>query len=254
MVALPDHRARRPAHARSDAAPRAPADAERARARPLTVQLLILVVSIGLADSLNPATVGPALFLATTRRARLQVAGFAAGVFAVNFVGGALIALGPGQLLLALVPKVDATAKHVIEVVVGVVMVAAGALLVAQRERLRRRKMSPPKGRRRGGLALGAAIGAIELPTAFPYFAAIAAIVGSDAHLLGELVLLAAFNLAFLAPVLAIMAVLAVAGERADRMLTRLGRGLERHWPVIVGGLLIAAGLGAIGLGAARLR
>ena len=182
------------------------------------------------------------------------MAGFAAGVFAVNFAGGALIALGPGQLLLALVPKVDTTAKHVIEVVAGVVMLAIGGVLIATRERLRRRKLSPPKGKRRGGIALGAAITAIELPTALPYFAAIAAIVGSDARLLSELMLLAAFNVAFLTPVLAILAVLAIAGERAEPTLARLGDMLERRWPVVVGGLLLAAGAGAVWVGATGLR
>jgi cytochrome c biogenesis protein CcdA len=215
----------------------------------VSVQLLLLVVSIGLADSLNPATVGPALVLATTRHARLQLAQFAAAVFAVNFAGGAVIALGPGQLLLALLPRPGAPAKHRLELLAGAIMIAAGVLLIVSRERLRRREAPATQRSSRSGLALGAAITAVELPTAFPYFAAIAAIVGSDANVVEQLVLLAVFNVAFLAPVLVILAVLTAAGERAAPLLARLARSLQRNWPVIVGALLLVAGVWAVVVG-----
>jgi cytochrome c biogenesis protein CcdA len=215
----------------------------------VSAQLLLLVVSIGLADSLNPGTVGPALFFATRRHARLQVAEFAAGVFAVNFVGGALIALGPGRLLFSLLPHPGAAAKHRLELIAGGVMIVVGIVLIASRARLRERKPPQPAKKGRSGLALGAAITAVELPTAFPYFAAIAAIVGSDANVPEELLLLALFNVAFLAPVLAILAVLAVAGERAEPLLDRLGDALQRHWPTIVGVLLIIVGVWAATIG-----
>ena len=53
------------------------------------VRLVGIVISIGLADSLNPTTIAPALYLATGERARGRVAEFTAGVFAVYFLGGA---------------------------------------------------------------------------------------------------------------------------------------------------------------------
>jgi hypothetical protein len=64
------------------------------------LRLVGLVVSIGLADSINPTTVGPALFLAGGERGRRRVAEFTCAVFAVNLLGGAAIALGPGQIVL----------------------------------------------------------------------------------------------------------------------------------------------------------
>jgi cytochrome c biogenesis protein CcdA len=219
----------------------------------VSAQLVILVVSIGLADSLNPGTIAPALFLATTARPRIQVAAFAAGVFAVNMVGGALIALGPGQLLLSVLPKPHPTAKHVIEAAAGAALLVAAGVVVAQRKRLRQRKLAPRATGKRSGFILGAAITAVELPTALPYFAAIAAIVGSDAKVPSEILLLALFNLAFLAPVWAILVVLWIARGHAEPLLARLGDGLERHWPTWVGVLLAAVGLAALGLGVAGL-
>jgi cytochrome c biogenesis protein CcdA len=215
----------------------------------VSVQLTILIISIGLADSLNPATVAPALFLATRPHPRVQVAEFCLAVFTLNMAAGLFIALGPGHLLLALLPRFGATVKHLIEVIVGAAMLVLAGLLIAHRDRLVRRRPAPPTERRRSGLALGVGITAVELPTAFPYFAAIAAIIASDANVPGEALLLALFNVAFLSPVLVILLVLFIAGQRADEVLGRLGREFERRWPVIVGGVLIAAGAAAVAFG-----
>src|SRR5947209_19343398 len=99
-------------------------------------RLVGLVVSIGLADSLNPTTIVPALYLAAGERPRRCVVQFALGVFAVYLLGGALIALGPGQLLLSVVPKPDAEARHLIEIGVGAAMLLATAIVWRYRERL----------------------------------------------------------------------------------------------------------------------
>ena len=142
------------------------------------LRLLGIVISIGLADSLNPSTVAPALLLASGERPRENVSQFTAGVFLVYFLGGAAIALGPGELILSLVPNPDQDAKAVLEVVVGVAIFIAGVLLWYHRRRLSQELPDVNPGGRASGL-LGATITAIELPTAFPYFGAIAAIVGS---------------------------------------------------------------------------
>ena len=68
------------------------------------LRLIGLVISIGIADSLNPTTIAPALYLATAEHARGRVIEFTPGVFGVYLVGGLIIALGPGQLLLAAGP------------------------------------------------------------------------------------------------------------------------------------------------------
>ncbi len=68
------------------------------------VHLLSLVLLIGVIDSLNPATVAPALYLAGGHSPHRGLLGFIAGVFTVNLAGGILLALGPGQAILALAP------------------------------------------------------------------------------------------------------------------------------------------------------
>ncbi len=68
------------------------------------LRVLALVISIGLADSLNPTTIAPALYLAGGPAPRRDVGAFTAAVFFVYLLGGAAIALGIGQLVLSLVP------------------------------------------------------------------------------------------------------------------------------------------------------
>ena len=81
-----------------------------------------VAISVGLADSLNPSTVGPALYIATGRQRVWRVTQFTIGVFSVSFVGGIVLTIGPGRLLLGLVPHPQGTVRHVIELVAGVVL------------------------------------------------------------------------------------------------------------------------------------
>jgi cytochrome c biogenesis protein CcdA len=213
------------------------------------LRLIGLVVSIGLADSLNPTTLAPALYLASGEHARPRLIQFTLGVLVVYFVGGALIALGPGQLLLSLVPKPDAEDRHVLEVVVGVAMVVAAALLWQRRERLAQRRMPTAKAQGKSSAILGATITAVELPTAFPYFAAIAAIVGLDAATGVQLGLVCLFNVIFLAPLLAIATIVRFSPRVRDSVIGPASIWINRHWPLvfavvmaIIGAVLLATG------------
>jgi cytochrome c biogenesis protein CcdA len=222
------------------------------------LRLIGLVVSIGIADSLNPSTIAPALYLSTVDNARGRLAEFTAAVFAVYFVGGVAIALGPGQLLLSLVPHPGHRLSYILELVAGVAMLTAAAFLWSYRDRLGHRQ--PPvreRAEKRSSALLGATITAVELPTAFPYFAAIAAIVGSDVDIFRQVMLLILFNVCFIAPLLGIMGILTFAGENAQRVLTSVRRRLEANWPQIVATLALIAGvvvtfLGITGLGSLR--
>ena len=219
------------------------------------LRLIGLAVSIGLADSLNPTTIAPALYLASGERgrARRNVAEFTLAVFAVFLIGGAVIALGPGQLLLALIPKPGREARLVLETVVGAALIAASLVLWLNRGRLAERKLPQPNPKGRSSAILGVTISAIELPTAFPYFAVIAAIVGSGIDPARQLLVLLIFNLCFVAPLLGILATLTFAGPHADRLLA-IGRNfLQRNWPLLLSGLLFLAGLFVVLLGVTGL-
>ncbi len=216
-------------------------------------RLIGLVVSIGIADSLNPTTIAPALYLASGERARGQVTEFTLGVFVVYLLGGAAILLGPGQLILSLVPKPDAEDRHVLEVIAGAVMIASAGVLWYHRERLADRELPDIGAENRSSAILGATITAVELPTAFPYFAVIAALVGSGLGTAHQLVLLVVFNICFVLPLIGIVGTLTFAGEHAERMLSAGRRFLQRHWPKVLAGLMLLAGLFVVLLGVTAL-
>ena len=217
------------------------------------LRLVGIVMSIGLADSLNPTTIAPALYLATGERARDRVAEFTAAVFAVYFLGGAAIAVGAGQLIRPLLPHPHHHITNIIEIAAGAAMIAAAAMLWHHRARLRRREPPDFDPRGKSSWVLGASITAVELPTAFPYFAAIAAIVGADLDAGPDLVLLLLFNICFIAPLLAILGVLTFAGERSEQVLCDARSFLQRHWPSVLAGLALAAGLFVVLLGVTGL-
>lgn len=210
------------------------------------------VAAVGLVDSLNPATIAPGLLLAT--RGARRVAEFAAAFFCVNLAGGLALALGPGRLAAEAMPSPGAGLVHLGELGLGIGLAAAALAAWLARERLRER--APALRRpvaRRGAGALGAAIAAAELPTAFPYFAVISLAAASGAGIAAQAGLLALFNLAFLAPLLALLAVLAAAGERGEAALLRARSALARRGHAILVALLAAASAALIAAGAIGL-
>ncbi len=213
------------------------------------LRLMGIAISIGLADSLNPSTIGPALYLAAGERPRQTVTRFTVGVFLVYLGGGLLIALGPGQLILSLVPRPSRTVRQWLEVIAGAAMIIAGTLLWRHRERLAARDPPATSADGRSSALLGAGITAVELPTAFPYFAAIAAIVGSGLGIAKQVFLLLLFNVCFVLPLAAIAATLWIFGEGAEARLARARDFLQRHWPRMLAVIALLAGAFVIALG-----
>jgi len=212
-----------------------------------------VVISVGLADSLNPSTVGAALYLATVRQRIWRVTQFTIGVFSVNLAAGIVLTIGPGRFLIGLVPHPQGTVRHVIELIAGVVLLGVAVALWIGRRSLARRELPMRSGGGGSAFILGASIAAVELPTAAPYFAVIAGIVASEASVLQDFVLLTLYNVAFVVPLLTIIAVLLFAGERAEGLLQKGGSWLQRRWPVVLAGLLLFVGsvltvLGGVGL------
>jgi cytochrome c biogenesis protein CcdA len=220
------------------------------------LRLIGIMISIGLADSLNPTTLAPALVLATGEdgTGRHDVSRFLLGVFVVYLLGGLLIALGPGELILDLVPKPRPKTEQILEVIAGAVLLAAGGLLWRHRAALAEKELMTIGGsKRRPALILGMTITAVELPTAFPYFAAIAALVGSGQSIIHQILLLVIYNVCFVLPIIAIYATLALAGERAEIYLGRGRATLQRHWPLLLALVALIAGAFTIYLGATGL-
>lgn len=217
------------------------------------LKILGLVATIALADSLNPSTVGPALYIASGDRARRAVLEFTLAVFVVHFAGGAFLVLGPGHLLLSLVDKLARTTREALELAAGVALLCAGMLMWGQRRRLARKDPPTPTPKRKSSLLLGATIAAVELPTAFPYLAAITAILASRAGTPGQIALLGVYNLGFTLPLFAVLLILLLGGRHAEERLAHVRVATEGRWPHVFAMLLLLLGLAVTGLAGAAL-
>jgi cytochrome c biogenesis protein CcdA len=215
--------------------------------------LVALAVSVGLADSLNPSTIAPALYLATGIDASRRLLHFTLGVFTVYLAGGIVLVLGPGHALLSVVARPGRRETHLIELVLGGVALAVAVVLWLRRERVARRVLAHERRIAGSSFVLGAAITSVELPTAFPYFAVVAAVVGSDQSLTRQLVLIVIFNAAFIVPLATIVALRSLVGPGAERPLASVRARLDRHTGALVAAVtaVLAAALllvGAVGV------
>jgi cytochrome c biogenesis protein CcdA len=218
-------------------------------------RLLLVVLSIGFADSANPTTVGPALYLATTKRPTRSLAGFILGVFVVFFAGGLVLLLGPGRFLVAKLPHPSSTTIHWLELGGGIALLVVAFVLWRARDRMDRHLRSHETRIGGSSILLGGGIMLVELPTAVPYFAAIAAVADSRQSIATQIALLFLFNVAFIAPLLVILVVVQLAGQRGARALERAHAYLHRRAPVLILAAVLCIAvvllvLGAVGLAA----
>jgi cytochrome c biogenesis protein CcdA len=209
--------------------------------------LTLLVASIALADSLNPSTMVPALWMASTPRAHLI--GFSAGVFAIYLAGGLVLVFGPGPALISALHHLQGTVEHSIEALAGVVVLALAFGLWRSRHSQRAARLPQPGSTGRSAFTLGAGIMAVELPTAFMYFGAISAILASHPAPPAEVSLLVAYNALFVAPLLAIAAIRRLAGDRAERWLASGWERLLGFGQLLLAGLTGSAGVALVLIG-----
>jgi cytochrome c biogenesis protein CcdA len=215
--------------------------------------ITLLVASLALADSVNPVTIAVAVYLSATPDPVRRLAGFAVGVFVVYLAGGAVLVLGPGELLRTAVHGVHSRGFDGVSIVLGMVIIAVAGVIWARRGQFVGRDLSASVPRPGSALALGAVVTAVDLPTAFPYFAAIAAIVGSDVGLVGQLALLVMFNALYVLPVGGILLLRLLTGERSAALLARAAGLIERFAPFVLVGLALALGVGLVVRGASGL-
>jgi len=212
--------------------------------------LAILVLSVAAIDSLNPSTIAPAAVLALGGRPARRVGLFTLGVFAASTAGGLFLLFAVGQSVVARFAHPSRHTQHVLEVAVGVALMVVAGLLWLLRDRLRAHLSREPTGGGRSALMLGAGIMAIELPTAFPYFAAILATLGAVHGAVQQTVFIVLYNVVFVAPLLALTLLVALTGHRYRDRIGRVSTLIRTRGPDLLppGIAIIGAALVIIGL------
>jgi hypothetical protein len=217
-------------------------------------KLALAVIAIALPDCINPSLIGGEVLVATGTEPRRRTAMFTLAAWAVTFVFGLIFALGLGDLILSLVPKPGPTLKYALITGAGGALTVGGAILWVKRRTLVR---SDPAGGQammsRAPALVGASIAGVELLTAFPYFAAIAMIVGSGVSAPEKVALIVLYCVVYTLPLIAIAVVFAVMGQRAEAVVRPIGDWLFTHWPAIVAPLTAAVGIALVGFGIVEL-
>ncbi len=162
----------------------------------MTVASLVLLAAI---DSINPSAIVVTLYLLTRSEASVQVAVYIVTIFLTYFAVGLLMILG----IDAFVPSIGALLSSPVGLVgqglVGLTLLAYS--LTAFPNRTSATPVTPPSARTYAGLALlGVTVTAMELPTALPYFGAIAVITSADLPPRQWAPLLGMYNAIFVLP------------------------------------------------------
>jgi cytochrome c biogenesis protein CcdA len=197
--------------------------------------LALAVIAIAAPDSLNPSLIVAAVFLTLGAHPIRRSLVFTITAFVVTLAGGLAIALGLGDLILSLLPKLSRTAKYDVITAVGVLVMCGGAVIWWRREALASEPSHAHQDPAQGGSAvlLGAGIAGVELLTAFPYFAAIAMVLGSSVSPPGKVFLLVLYNVIYVLPLIAIVVVRAIMGQKGSETLVPVSEWIEMHWPVV---------------------
>jgi len=214
---------------------------------------LILVASLGLADSINPVTILVAAYLGVGADPRPRLAGFAAGVFGIYLLGGLVLLFGPGELLHTALRGPKGRGFDVATLVVGGIVIVAAVVLWLRRASWAHPELPARMLRPGSALALGAVVTAIDLPTAFPYFAAIAAIVSAGVSRAEEIILLVVFNALYVLPLVLLLVAQIVLGARFELTIIRVRSLLDRIGATVLVGLTLAVGVVLVVKGATGL-
>jgi hypothetical protein len=209
--------------------------------------LALAVVAIAAPDSLNPSLIVAAVYLALGAHPVRKTLVFTITAFVVTLAGGLAIAVGLGDLILSLLPKLSHTVKYDVITAVGILVMCGGAVIWWRRESLAESAPDPSREHPSGDgspILLGAGIAGVELLTAFPYFAAIAMVLGASVSGPEKLFLLVLYNLVYVLPLVGVVVVRGFMGEKGAELLVPISNWIQIHWPAVVAPLAGAVGAG----------
>ncbi len=179
-----------------------------------------------------------------------------AGIFVTYLVCGLLVLFGLQSVFDAInayalkVWQDPNTEELVFQILIGFVLLVLGLRIARARGQQTEEKALTAMTARQAFLA-GAGMTLVGLPGAVPYLAAIDLILRSDQTTRQEVMVLVVYNIVFIAPLAAIVALRLVLGERSQRLLHNI-RGFFDRWGqrlivslmLVLGALLIMDGVG----------
>ncbi|MCW4029281.1 MAG: GAP family protein [Candidatus Bathyarchaeota archaeon] len=210
------------------------------------IELLATLISLALVDCLNPATIATQAFLLIgTEKPKARAITHAIGVYVAYFMIGFLIIFGLGESLKQLFAFTLGTTEYVILLVLGFVLILFACLMKTSNggSRIDRylqkvRTMSPTKT-----FFFGFFSTFMDIPTAFPYFAAIAILIGVQLSFLGITALLLIYNFIYVLPLLVLVVIYLAARKECATQLQRINDVINKWSGKIAKGFLLVTGI-----------
>ena len=208
------------------------------------------VLFLALIDSINPSAIVVTLWLLSVagKQAPVQVVTYVSAIFLTYFLLGALLVAGIGVVLPSFGDVLRRPPGLIVQSLVGLALLVYG--LTASEKPPSSQRVSRPSTRTYAALVLlGIGVTAMELPTAIPYFAAIALIVEAEFPVRVWAPLLGVYNLIFVLPPIALLVGHLVFERRLAESYAALRQRLESSargimlWVAgLVGGWLFVTG------------
>ena len=191
----------------------------------MTIASLIALAAV---DSVNPSAIVITLYLLSRERAPVQVAVYLVAIFITYSAFGVTMMLGIDILLPSAGSIFRSRTGLIAQALVGIVLLVY-SLRASTEVTSPRAPVAPSMGTLAALVTLGASVTVMELPTALPYFAAIALLTSEELRVQEWVPLLVMYNAIFVLPPLALLIGHLVAGERLAERYASLRRRLERE-------------------------
>jgi cytochrome c biogenesis protein CcdA len=208
--------------------------------------VLLGLLALALVDSINPSAIVVTLYLLSRGRAAAHVIVYIVAIFLTYLTLGVLMLSGIGALLPSMQNVGDGRLAILVQGLIGLALLVYALRAPA-------RATSAPDALRATSYAalalLGVAVTSMELPTAVPYFGAIALLTTADLPMAQQLPLLVVYNVIFVLPPTLLLLGHVVFGQRLEaryaNLRTRLQAGARETmlWiaGLVGGGLLVSS-------------
>jgi cytochrome c biogenesis protein CcdA len=205
--------------------------------------VLLSLLALALVDSINPSAIVVTLYLLSRERAAPQVIIYISTIFLTYLTLGALMMLGVDAVLWSLPISADGRLGLLVQGLIGLAMLVYALVAPTTAQP----RPAAPRASTFAALALlGLTVTVMELPTAVPYFGAIALLTSADLPAAQWLPILILYNVIFVMPPLVLLAGHVALGKRLETRYTMLRERLQTGaretllWIVgLVGGALL---------------
>ena len=187
--------------------------------------MLLGLLGLALFDSINPSAIVITLHLLAGGRTPAQIGTYLAAIFVTYLTLGVMMMLGIDALLPSLATMGRGRVGLIVQGLIGLAMLLYALLAPKTAKPVRRVN---PRASSYAALALlGVTVTTLELPTAMPYFGAIALLTSADLSMAHWLPLLILYNGIFVLPPVLLVVGHVVLGRRLDARYAQLRARLE---------------------------